>query len=977
MNTTKYSLLLVLLLFVNEAFTQGFNTTSGRNHPELNWQVAETEHFLIMYPERINGIQDKVAAISEETYTALSHNLDVEFDQKIRIYLSDEDEVNNGFAVPYSRPYTNIWVNLNDYSEIWTGEEKWLRKVVAHELAHIFHFQAVRSPIGLLQYLFANPLPSFWTEGLAQYETEVWDSQRGDRWLRKAIFDDDLNYNSGTSIEDGRLRYALGNAQVRYFTDTYGDTTLASMLAISEKSLGFIEYHDFNEAFSETIDGGYSSFFDEWRKHANIYYNTLAGQMERVDSLKGEEVTFPGDFYFDAAISPNDSLIAVYSLQSMSRPVRRLHIISNDSSQTSTFTTEGRIGADLHWVSDHKILYSRLVRGKDASLVNDIFEYDLSKKEETRITQNRRAKFPIKTSEKDEIAYIVNEDGTGNLFTKDLKNGKEQRVTNYTGDVQLLWPLWIENEHSFLVHKFDKSGDRNLVLIDPATQKEVVIDRSAIDNRKAILSPDGHKIAYQSLRDNVPNIFIYDLKSGKEHRVTNVFTGAEIFGWGTSSDSTKKEKLLVGASESRKKDHLFLINADRRVERDSIQIPSQYSAWISHRPPVEIPSQINTNKLLISDSYEYNSFKNISHVITLAFPYYSDENNWGLFATTNWTEPLNKHTISAGGLFSIPDPLNNSFGALSYINNQFYPSIAFNLYKSPDNGQFYGDEYLIEEYTGADISVRWPINAFEAPYQNSFWSARMRYYHTTPFAIDRFTDNNEIERPLEASVADIGFSWQLKKERPWKDNKIHPLDGYGLKFDLKASGKILGADVNAITTDLNAYTIQPGLGQHRFYVQGRFQSQWGNALPQNYIGFSRYDNISFMLPSEFPFSFFRNNERVRGYRDFVSGEHVAFGSLEYRIPLIPSLKTELLGVVRFGGVNAALFTDVGIVWNGSSESGKNGTIERWGTGYEFKNELSIFGISVNHAIGFAKKGTELLDENEFNVYYKVKASVPF
>ena len=54
-------LLILFLLFVGLRITssgQGFNSMSGRNHPELDWQVAETEHFRIMYPARIAGIEE-------------------------------------------------------------------------------------------------------------------------------------------------------------------------------------------------------------------------------------------------------------------------------------------------------------------------------------------------------------------------------------------------------------------------------------------------------------------------------------------------------------------------------------------------------------------------------------------------------------------------------------------------------------------------------------------------------------------------------------------------------------------------------------------------------------------------------------------------------------------------------------------------------------------------------------------------------
>src|SRR6056297_305024 len=147
---------------------QGFNSLNGRNHPELKWRAAETRHFKIMYPRHLQGIENEAAAIAEETYKALSENLEVTFNRKIRIYLSDEDEIANGFAVPIGKAYTDIWVNVNDYADSFTGREKWLRKVIAHELAHIFHFEAVESNMGLWQFAVADPLPRFFTEGLAQ-----------------------------------------------------------------------------------------------------------------------------------------------------------------------------------------------------------------------------------------------------------------------------------------------------------------------------------------------------------------------------------------------------------------------------------------------------------------------------------------------------------------------------------------------------------------------------------------------------------------------------------------------------------------------------------------------------------------------------------------------------------------------------------------------------------------------------------------
>ncbi|MEX0662707.1 MAG: hypothetical protein WEA58_07710 [Balneolaceae bacterium] len=975
----KKLLLFSLLLFITvDAFAQGFNSTSGRNHPELNWQVAETQHFLIMYPERISGIEAEAAAIAEETYQALSKNMGVEFSDKIRIYLTDQDEINNGFASPIGKGYTNIWLNTNDYSEIWTGQEKWLRKVVAHELAHIFHFKATWSNMGLLQFALGEPFTRSWAEGMGQYQTETWDSQRGDRWLRKAIFDSRPGFNDGQSNENGRLMYAVGNSQLRYFTKKYGDSTLVDMLAQRKSVLGIFDRHDFYDAFDETVEGGFNAFYEDWRKHMNVYYNSMAANMERVDSLNADLLPLPGQFYYDMAVSPDDSLIAVLSLTSLARPVRRLFIVQNDSTRKTTFAAEGSINIDVSWSADGKDLYySRNVRGENSSLVNDIFSYDIESGKEKRLTVNRRARFPVAGPGESEISYIVNEDGTGNLFVMNLESGDENQITDYEGDIQLLWPLWIESKNSWLFHRFDVGGSRNLVLYDRETHSETILDEDDLDNRKAVLSPNENQIAYTSLRDDVPNVFIYDFESDSSKRVTNLFTGGEVHGWMAKKDTLDGERILVQASETKRSDGAYWMSPEREVYQPDFSIPEAYTSWTQKTPPTKIPSFIEPDESLISDRYPYSSFKNITHAASFALPYYANRDDWGLFATTNWVEPLGKHAISALGWVSIANPAESSFGSINYLNNQFYPWLRFSVYKIPGNGRFYGDEFLFEELTGGEIYARWPLDLFEAPYQTGSIDAQLRHVLRDPIGPDRFDDSPRVPTPQTGRQTDLQIGWQINQQRPWRDNVIHPLDGRGIRIAVRGSDKILASDVRFLTAELNTYTVLPSIGLHRIFAQFRAQSQWGEPFPQDYIGFSRYDNISLSLPDEVPQNFLGDADRVRGYRSFITGSQVAFGSLEYRIPFIPSLQTTILGVLNLGSTTLSLFSDAGVVRNARLENGTRDTVTRWGAGAEIKNHLRLFGVGFSHALGVAQPTEELFTDADVDFYYRVKAVVPF
>lgn len=962
----------------SDLFAQGFNAFNERNHPYLDWQVAETEHFEIIYPERISGIEAEAAAIAEESYRALSQNMQVEFDRKIRIYLADVDEILNGFANPIGQGYTMIWVNLNDYTARTTGQKKWLRHVIGHELGHIFHFKATWSNIGLLQYIFGNPTPLFWTEGIAQYQTEEWTSQRGDRWLRKAIFDSRPDFRDGQSIENGALMYAVGNSQLRYLTETYGDSTFVDILAHRNRKFGLFEYHDLDEAFNAVMDDGYDGFYEEWRKHMNIYYNTLASQMERTDSLQSEELNMPGQFYFDMAVSPDGSEVAVLSVPSLQRPVRNLYIVKNDSARSARKVAEGAINNDLRWSRDgNSLYYSRRVRGEKSSIVHDIHTLDVESGRETQITHSRRAGFPADGPGSDEVSYIVNENGTSNLFTLNRETGEEKRVTHFEGDIQLHWPLWVEQQERWLLYRFDENGNRNFILFDPETEFVEILDEGEVDNRKPYLSPDGNQFVFTSLRDEVPNVFKYDFETGSTERITNLFTGGEAYGWIPETDTLETERILISASESKRRDSAWWIEADRAVQAEVDPVPEAYSSWRMKTPPKQILGIVESDESLITNRYRYSSLKNITHAASFALPYYGGPDDWGLFATTNWTEPLGKHLISALGWVSFSNPSDNSYGAINYLNNQLYPTIGLSVYSTPGNSRFYGDRFLLEELTGGHISVTYPLDLFEAPYQSSRFGVRLRYVQIDPIRADRFEDRIDIPQPISGRQTDVAIEWSIKKQRPWSRNHIHPLDGTGLKIALLGADRILGSDTRFLETDINAYTILPAIGQHRFYLHGRFQHQFGDPLPQQTIGFSRYDNISLSLPDEVTLQFFRDTDRVRGYRQFVAGDRVLFGSAEYRMPFIPSLNTSILGILELGSTTLSLFTDGGVVWNALDKDGTQFTDKRWGAGVEIKNSIRVFGLTFTHALGIAQPAQELFSHDDYDLYYRVRAVVPF
>jgi hypothetical protein len=95
------------------------------------------------------------------------------------------------------------------------------------------------------------------------------------------------------------------------------------------------------------------------------------------------------------------------------------------------------------------------------------------------------------------------------------------------------------------------------------------------------------------------------------------------------------------------------------------------------------------------------------------------------------------------------------------------------------------------------------------------------------------------------------------------------------------------------------------------------------------------------------------------------------------MPFIPSLQTEILGLIRLGSTSLTLFTDAAVVGDAIQQDGSTTTINRWGAGAEIKNELQIFGLGFAHSVGIAQPVKHLFEDDFVDLYYRVKAVVPF
>ena len=1063
--------LLVLALAPAAAAQVGFSASNGRNHPELNWVVARTAHFEIVYPDRLAGVEAQVAAIAEETLEAVAANLGdgapVAFDRPIRIYLSDEDEIANGSAYNLGPSgFSTIWVHVNDAAEVFSGDAQWLRKVVAHEIVHLIHYRATRSNLGLLGTFFGDPFPRSWTEGLAQYQSERWDAQRGDRWLRTAVFEDRIDPNDGTSTQNGRLLYALGNSQVRLLAEQQGDSTLARILAHRRPALlGLGRVNDFQASFRAVTGEPFATFNESWRRHVNVYYNTIAGQMERLDSLGTEPLALPGQVIYDVAFSPDTLRVAVVALPSLARPVRRLYVAANPGARRAAprdsadagraespaprglrILAEGTIDGAVSWSPDgRRIAYTRLHRGAHGSLVNDLYTVDVDTGRKRRLTTDRRASSPTFAPDGRRIAFVAAADSAGNsrsaanLVVLDTGTGRQTQLTRFEGNVQITSAKWSPDGQRIAIALFD--GRRDLATVDAATGVVTRLgtdasnpDPALRDDRLPLWSPDGRTLAFTSLRDGAPNVFVAgngerlgepagrartgpEMGNGRadtasvaarspgassrspearsaetrsaDERVTFLFDGAEVRQWLPPSAGHPEGRFVLLASETKRRDRIYVVDARRRPTVAAVApvVPPAYAAWTQHRPPRELPPAILPDAALVTARTPYRSARNLTHALTLPLPYADPQNNdYGFFASSLFLEPLGKHALVVLAGVSVTQPVDKSFLLLEYVNRQFAPTLTLDLYRFPSPSSFYGNTVLVEDLTGGDVSASLPLDLIDRPFTELLAGARLRVAYASPLNRDAFTDldsaGDSLRVPESGTRADVQLGIGVKFQRPYRYNVIAPLDGTGARARVAVGAPVFGASWFA-RPDVLAYATLPaipGLGGTRLFVTGRATAVFGEQLAQDYVGLSRTDDVDVQLPFVGALTL-DDAERVRGYRRFAVGTRALFGSAELRGPVLGDLQTTVLGLVRFGAVAPAAFVDAGLVWSGSS---LDRAVRRVGVGVEVKNVVSVAGFEVLHSVGVATRASRLGDaldgdlaRDDLDVYYRIQAALPF
>ncbi len=529
----------------------------AQNHPELLWQVLETEHFRVLYHEGLETAAGKAAEVAEEVYAPITGLYGYQPGSKVRIVLKDYDDSANGAAY-FFQDTIEIWTTALEHDYELRGSTDWLSNVITHEFTHIVSLGAARKgpqriPALYVQYfgyqrekdrpdvltgfpdrLASYPImtinvPHWFSEGVAQHQQyDRWDSHR-DMILRTAVLNHEL-----LSIDDmgvfgkrgfgNEFVYDHGFALVRYIADTYGEQKLAEL---ARAASGWTVL-DFGGAIEQVLGISAEELHLHWRSTMHERYTAQVGSLGKL--REGEELAGTGFSNMWPEFSPDGKKLAF--LSSLKRHYGSHSLVIRDLESEEDEIVVPRVStSSISWSANgRKLLFVRKdAADKYGSRQADIYELDLDDREVglvpellatvpgilsgysierlRRISTGLRSFYPRYSPDGNWIAFVRNQ-GTNNNLGLLSADGEEIRyLTEIEDGTQLYTPRW-SPDGRLLVFSIGRDGRRDIGMVEVAN-----IQRQLLASTEPVaLDPPGIELIVNTTATDRDPVFTRDGK---------------------------------------------------------------------------------------------------------------------------------------------------------------------------------------------------------------------------------------------------------------------------------------------------------------------------------------------------------------------------------------------------------------------------------------------------------------------------------
>lgn len=537
--------LLLLAALCTTAGAQQF----GRNkvqYDQFDWTILTTEHFDVYYYGGSADVADAVALMVEQAYEdyrrVLGHDLTTVI--PVIVYASHNDFQQTNVSL------THVGESVGGFTELFknrvvvpfTGSYADLRHVVYHELVHVFMFDVVYGGLirSVIRQASMNPVPLWFTEGLAEYVSQGWDPE-AEMILRDLTVADrvvPLQYLYG-----GYLVYKEGQSVMTFIADRYGRNKIAEIVKSLSKT------QNLERSLSEAVGLTTTELHEEWELWLKERYWP---QVEVLD--RGEDVARPvtdhtsdGSYLnLGPAISPDGRKVVYVSDRSGYADVLIASTLDGEVLRTLVRGERSDEFEQLHilrtgfgWSPDgSSICFVAKAGGEDALHFVDAENGDL----ERSLTFDLDGMFtPSWSPDGERIVFVGIKEGASDLYVTDLEGSKLTRLTDDFFDERN--PVW-SPDGDRIAFSSDRGSEAelgfrrryDLYALEPGTRRIEKLPSTSGDDSSPTWSPDGGTIIFSSTAGGSPDLYRATLEDSSIARLTALVGGAEAPSWARSGD---------------------------------------------------------------------------------------------------------------------------------------------------------------------------------------------------------------------------------------------------------------------------------------------------------------------------------------------------------------------------------------------------------------------------------------------------------
>ena len=534
---------LAVLLACGASATAAAQNYFGQNQVQydgFNWQVLQTEHFLIyFYPEERTATTD-AARMAERAYARLSRVLDHQFREKkpIMLFSSRTDFGQNNVTGDLGEGTGGVTEATRHRMLLnFTGDYRSFEHVLTHEMVHAFQYDIfARGKAGNGLQTLERFLPPLWfAEGMAEYLSLGPNSNITTTWMRDAALNGKLpTIEQLTRNPDKYFPYRYGQSIWSFIGQKWGDEVIGQIMN-SVPSVGV------ERAFRRELGVSLEELGDEWREDVQTRLLPAVGFMDRPRRFAQPLLTSKnsgGEIFLAPALSPDGERIAFLSNGNRLRGQVFIDLWLGDGESGKRIARLVKSTFDPNF-EELRLLYSQSSFSPDGEMLavtaqrrgrDVLYLFDVKNQREVRrfTLDLESVTGPSWSPDGRQLVVSGSHGGITDLYIVNANGTGLRRLTNDKfGDLQ---PQWSPDGRT-IAFATDRDGASldsltfkpwRIALLDVESGAITVLPGQSGLNLNPQWAPDGRSIAYVSDRTGASNVFLYDLDKRQHYQLTNV-----------------------------------------------------------------------------------------------------------------------------------------------------------------------------------------------------------------------------------------------------------------------------------------------------------------------------------------------------------------------------------------------------------------------------------------------------------------------